>query len=76
VSRLFNKEACSYSHKKKLKRHERALASVAGLVKLSANWDKGHAVVEQLLHASESVVLDLAEGPRLRGSPQRQHLLD
>jgi four helix bundle protein len=60
----------------KLKVYERALASVASLSKLSANWDKRHAVVEQVVRASESVVLNLAEGARLRGSPQRQHLLD
>lgn len=60
----------------KLKVYERALASVAGLAQLSANWDKRHAVVDQLLRASESVVLNLAEGARLRGGPQRQHMLD
>lgn len=59
----------------KLKVYERALASVAGLAQLSANWDKRHAVVDQLLRASESVVLNLAEGARLRGGPQRQHML-
>jgi four helix bundle protein len=60
----------------KLKVYERALASVAGLAQLSTNWDKRHAVVDQLLRASESVVLNLAEGARLRGGPQRQHTLD
>ena len=60
----------------KLKVYERALDSVARLTQLSANWDKRHAVVDHLLRASESVVLNLAEGARLRGSSRRQHMLD
>jgi four helix bundle protein len=60
----------------KLKVYDRALASVANLAQLLANWDKRHAVVEQLVRASESVVVNLAEGARLRSSPQRQHVLD
>src|SRR5689334_19649781 len=60
----------------KLQVYDRALASVANLAQLSINWDKRHAVVEQLLRASESMVLNLAEGARLRGSPQRQHVVD
>ena len=60
----------------KLKVYDRALASVANLAQLSANWDKRHAVVDQLLRASKSVLLNLGEGAGLRGSPQRQHLLD
>jgi four helix bundle protein len=46
----------------KLKVYERALASVARLAQLSTNWDKRHAVMDQLLRASESVVLNIAEG--------------
>jgi four helix bundle protein len=60
----------------KLKVYDRALAGVAHLVQLSAPWDKRHAVVDQLLRAAESVVLNIAEGARLRSSPQRQHVLD
>jgi four helix bundle protein len=60
----------------KLKVYDRALASVASLARLSAPWDKRHAVADQLLRASESVVLNIAEGARLRSSPQRQHILD
>jgi four helix bundle protein len=60
----------------KLKVYDRALAGVAHLAQLSAHWDKRHAVVEQLLRASESMVLNIAEGARLRNSPQRQHILD
>jgi len=53
----------------KLKVYERALASVASLGQLSSQWDKRHAVVDQLLRASESVVLNIAEGARRHGSP-------
>ena len=60
----------------KLKVYDRALAGVASQARLSVNWDNRHAVVEQLLRASESVVLNLAEGARLRSSPRRQHVLD
>lgn len=60
----------------KLKVYDRALAAVATLAQLSANWNRRHAVVDQLLRASESVVLNIAEGARLRSSPQRQHILD
>ena len=60
----------------KLKVYDRALGSVASLTQLAAPWDKRHAVVDQLLRASESVVLNIAEGARLQNCPQRQHLLD
>lgn len=60
----------------KLKVYDRALGSVSRLAQLAAPWDKRHAVVDQLLRASESVVLNIAEGVRLRNSPQRQHLVD
>jgi four helix bundle protein len=60
----------------KLKVYDRAMASVARLSQLSACWDKRHAVVDQLVRASESVVLNIAEGVRLRGTANRQHVLD
>ena len=60
----------------KLEVYDRALGSVASLAQLVVPWDKRHAVVDQLLRASESVVLNIAEGARRRNSPQRQHLVD
>ncbi len=60
----------------KLKVYDRALVGVAHLAQLSAHWDKRHAVADQLLRASESIVLNIAEGARLRSSPQRQRVLD
>jgi four helix bundle protein len=49
---------------------------VANLALLSAHWDRRHAVADQLLRASESVVMNIGEGARLRNGPQRQHILD
>jgi four helix bundle protein len=60
----------------KLKVYDRALASTASLIGLAAAWDKRHAVVDQLVRASESVALNIAEGARLRGTSNRQHVLD
>ena len=60
----------------KLKVYDKALSTVAELVGLSNGWDKRHAVVDQLLRASESVVLNIAEGARLRGTANRQQVLD
>jgi len=60
----------------KLKVYDKALSSVASLAKISAHWDKRHAVLDHLLRASESVALNIAEGARLRGTANRQHVLD
>ena len=63
------------SHEK-LKVYGKGLAVVASLAQHSAAWDKRHAVVDQLCRASESIVLNLAEGARLRRPPQKQQILD
>lgn len=60
----------------KLKVYDRALGCVVSLARLSASWNKRHAVADQLLRASESVILNIVEGVRLRGSSNRQHVLD
>jgi len=64
-----------FSHDKR-KVYQKALASVARLAKHSVLWDKRHSVVDQLLRASESIVLNIAEGARLRSGGNKQHLLD
>ena len=64
-----------FSHDK-LKVYQKALASVARLAQHSVLWDKRHSVVDQLLRASESIVLNIAEGARLRSGGNKQHLLD
>jgi four helix bundle protein len=60
----------------KLKVYGKSLALVASVSKYSGQWDKRHAVVDQLCRASESIVLNLAEGVRLRSSAQKQQFLD
>jgi flagellar capping protein FliD len=52
----------------KLKVYDKALANAASLAQHSRSWDKRHAVTDQLLRASESFVLNLAEGARLRSA--------
>jgi four helix bundle protein len=52
----------------KLKVYDKALTNAASLAQRSQSWDKQHAVTDQLLRASESFVLNLAEGARLRSS--------
>ena len=59
--------------REKLKVYQKALTCVAGLARHSRSWDKRHAVVDQLIRASESIVLNLVEGTRLRGGANRQH---
>lgn len=60
----------------KLKVYGKGLAIVANLARHSGAWDKRHAVVDQLCRASESIVLNLAEGVRLRSPSQKQQVLD
>jgi hypothetical protein len=64
-----------FSHER-LKVYDKALVSVANLARCSALWDKRHSVVDHLLRASESIVLNLAEGARLWGAGHKQHSLD
>jgi hypothetical protein len=56
----------------KLKVYDKALANAASLAQRSRSWDKRHAVRDQLLRASESFVLNLAEGARLRNAAKRR----
>ena len=55
----------------KLKVYGKGVAVVASLGKHLVQWDKRHAVVDQLGRASESIVLNLVEGVRLRRSAPR-----
>jgi hypothetical protein len=45
----------------KLKVYDKALASAASLAQHSRSWNQRHAVTDQLLRASESFVLNLAD---------------
>jgi four helix bundle protein len=56
--------------------YRKALAFVADAAALSAAWSKKHAVVDHFDRASESVILNLAEGARLRPGPSKIRALD
>ena len=58
----------------KLKVYDKALTNAASLAQHSRSWDQRHAVTDQLLRASESFVLNLAEGARLRSPAKRQSI--
>jgi four helix bundle protein len=60
----------------KLQVYSKALLFVAAASEFSANWSKKHAVVDQLGRASESLILNLAEGARLRSAPSKLRALD
>jgi four helix bundle protein len=60
----------------KLKVYDKALTSAACLAQCSGLWDKRHSGSDQLLRASERIVLNLAEAARLRSAAKRQHQLD
>ncbi len=60
----------------KLHVYGKALAFVAAALTLSGTWSKKHAVVDHLDRASESLILNLAEGARLRPAPSKLRALD
>jgi len=60
----------------KLHVYGKSLAFVAGASTISASWSKNHAVVDQLGRASESLILNLADGARLRSAQSKLRALD
>ena len=42
----------------------------------TSTWDKKHALVDRLSRATESIVLNLAEAARQRGTPARLQIVD
>src|SRR5262245_54056306 len=60
----------------KLKVYEAALALGACADSLSASWGRRHAIVDQFRRASASIVLNIAEGARLCGGPDKARALD
>jgi len=59
-----------------LKVYDKALTLAGCAEKLSAPWGRRHAVVEQFRRASESIVLNIAEGARLPAAPDKAKTLD
>jgi len=60
----------------RLKVYEKALALGAEAEELSAPWGRRHAIVEHFRRASESIVLNIAEGARLVSPPDKARSLD
>jgi four helix bundle protein len=60
----------------RLKVYEKALTLGAGAAELSASWGRRHAIVEHFRRASESIVLNIAEGARLVSGPDKARTLD
>mgnify|MGYP001609328564 CR=1 FL=1 len=60
----------------KLHVYGKALGFVAAATAFSAAWDKRHAVVDQFGRASESLILNLADGARLRSGPNKLRALE
>jgi len=60
----------------RLKVYEKALALGAGAQEISACWGKRHAIVDHFCRASESIVLNIAEGARLVSAPDKAKALD
>src|SRR3989442_2082609 len=60
----------------RLKVYEKAPALGAEAQKLSAPWGRRHAIVEHFRRASESIVLNMAEGARLVSPPDKARSLD
>ncbi|MHC1765413.1 MAG: four helix bundle protein [Verrucomicrobiia bacterium] len=63
------------SHQKR-KVYGKALSVAASLARHSSQWDKRHAIVDQMGRASESIVLNLAESARVGGLAHKQQALD
>ncbi len=64
-----------FAHEK-LEVYRKALGFVAAASGFVAQWDKKHAVTDQLARASDSLVLNLAEAARLRSSASKLRALD
>ena len=60
----------------RLKVYEKALALSADAEVLSGSWGRRHVIVEHFRRASESIVLNIAEGARLRSRPDKARTLD
>ncbi len=59
-----------------LKVYEKALVLAAGAEELSGGWGSRHAIVDHFRRASESIVLNLAEGARLGAGQAKAKTLD
>jgi four helix bundle protein len=64
-----------FAHEK-LQVYRKALDFAAKAAAWTSTWDKKHALVDHLSRATESIVLNLAEATRQRGTPARLRIVD
>src|SRR3989442_11021534 len=60
----------------KLHVYGKALDFAAKAAAWTSTWDKKHALVDHLSRATESILLNLAEAARQRGTPARLRIVD
>jgi hypothetical protein len=60
----------------KLQVYGKALDFAAKAAAWTSTWDKKHALVDHLSKATESILLNLAEAARQRGTPARLRIVD
>jgi hypothetical protein len=60
----------------KLQVYGKALDFSAKAAAWTSTWDKKHALVDHLSRATESILLNLAEAARQRGTPARLRIVD
>src|SRR3989442_4276934 len=64
-----------FAHEK-LQVYGQALDFAAQAAAWTSTWDKKHAVVDHLSRATESILVNLAEAARQRGTPARLRIVD
>jgi four helix bundle protein len=64
-----------FAHEK-LQVYGKALVFVAVASGFSGSWSRKHAVVDQLGRAADSLILNPADGARLRSAPSKLRALD
>ena len=64
-----------FAHEK-LQVYGKALDFASKVTTWAGTWDKRHVIVDQLSRGAESILLNLAEAARQRGSPARLRIAD
>src|SRR6266700_1420631 len=64
-----------FAHEK-LQVYGKALGFAAKAAVWTSAWDKKHALVDHLSRATESILVNLAEAARRRGTPSRLRIVD
>ena len=64
-----------FAHEK-LQVYRKSLDFATQAASWTSSWDRKHALVDHLSRATESIVLNLAEAARQRGTPARLRIVD